>query len=74
MCYSNPACQPGLTLPSYLITSVQRIPRYILLLKVSYQFSEIRFSLVPVIALFGGQLRINFHSKIVKFFCNYEGN
>lgn len=25
---------PGLTLPAYLITPVQRIPRYILLLKV----------------------------------------
>ncbi|XP_066911745.1 uncharacterized protein [Clytia hemisphaerica] len=32
-CYSNPICVPGLTLPSYLITVIQRIPRYILLLK-----------------------------------------
>eukprot|EP00795_Rhopilema_esculentum_P007472 gene7472-13244_t len=32
-CYTNPACQLGLTLPSYLITIVQRIPRYVLLLK-----------------------------------------
>ena len=26
--------------------------------------------LVPVITWFGGQLRINFLSKILKFFCN----
>lgn len=32
-CYSNPICMPGLTLPSYLITVIQRTPRYILLLK-----------------------------------------
>eukprot|EP00794_Sanderia_malayensis_P004729 gene4729-5352_t len=32
-CYANPSCQVGLTLPSYLITIVQRTPRYILLLK-----------------------------------------
>ena len=45
-------------------------------------FSEIRRNrvlinildkdLVLVIAWFGGQLRINFLSKILKFFCNYS--
>ncbi|XP_065668917.1 uncharacterized protein LOC100200535 isoform X2 [Hydra vulgaris] len=33
MCYTNPVCLPGLTMPSYLITVIQRIPRYVLLLK-----------------------------------------
>ncbi|XP_032223512.2 uncharacterized protein LOC5522265 [Nematostella vectensis] len=32
-CYSDPVCQPGLTLQAYLITVVQRIPRYLLLLR-----------------------------------------
>jgi len=32
-CLCNPSCQIGLSLPSYLITVVQRTPRYILLLK-----------------------------------------
>lgn len=32
--FSNNRVMPGLTLPAYLITPVQRIPRYILLLKV----------------------------------------
>ena len=33
-CLASPKVTPGLTLTSYLITPVQRIPRYILLLKV----------------------------------------
>ena len=33
-CMSDPQVKAGLTLTSYLITPVQRIPRYILLLKV----------------------------------------
>ena len=32
-CQAAPAVKPGLTLPMYLITPVQRIPRYRLLLK-----------------------------------------
>ncbi|KAK3728609.1 hypothetical protein QZH41_011691, partial [Actinostola sp. cb2023] len=32
-CYNDPICQPGLTLQAYLITVVQRIPRYMLLLR-----------------------------------------
>ena len=33
-CYEHHVCQPGLNLPAYLITVVQRIPRYLLLLEV----------------------------------------
>ncbi|XP_028402381.1 uncharacterized protein LOC114525321 isoform X2 [Dendronephthya gigantea] len=36
-CYQDPLCQPGLDLPAYLITIVQRIPRYLLLLKDFYK-------------------------------------
>ncbi|KAL9985852.1 hypothetical protein ACROYT_G008301 [Oculina patagonica] len=32
-CYEHPVCLPGLNLPAYLITVVQRIPRYLLLLE-----------------------------------------
>ena len=41
LCQSDPKITPGLTLPMYLITPVQRIPRYILLLKVSIEFISI---------------------------------
>lgn len=34
VCQSDSRVQAGLTLPMYLITPVQRIPRYILLMKV----------------------------------------
>ena len=37
ICLQNPRVMPGLTLAAYLITPVQRVPRYILLLKVSYK-------------------------------------
>ncbi|PFX21648.1 Guanine exchange factor for Rac 30 [Stylophora pistillata] len=36
-CYEHPVCQPGLNLPAYLITVVQRIPRYLLLLEDLYK-------------------------------------
>ena len=33
-CYEHQVCQAGLNLPAYLISVVQRIPRYLLLLQV----------------------------------------
>ncbi len=38
-CFSDSRVRTGLTLPMYLITPVQRITRYILLLKVQYNFN-----------------------------------
>ncbi|XP_046858472.1 uncharacterized protein LOC124451915 isoform X3 [Xenia sp. Carnegie-2017] len=41
LCYEDPLCQPGLDLPAYLITIVQRIPRYLLLLKDLFKKTSI---------------------------------